>query len=58
VPPIRDIADLPILVSVMVAQPDIVVTGDHDFHTPEILEHFTVLSPSDFLRSFGQHADH
>jgi len=53
-PPIRDPADLPILISAMVAQPDILVTGDYDFHTPEIQEYFTVLSPADFLRSFGE----
>lgn len=57
-PPIRDKADLPILVSAMVAQPDILVTGDYDFHTPEILEYFTVLTPADFLRSFGQDVNH
>lgn len=54
VPPIRDKADLPILVSAMVAQPDILITGDYDFHTPEIQEFFTILTPADFLRSFGQ----
>jgi putative PIN family toxin of toxin-antitoxin system len=53
VPPIRDPADLPILVSAMVAQPDILVTGDKDFHTPEIEEYFTVLTPADFLKRFG-----
>lgn len=54
VPPIRDPADLPILASAMLAQPDILVTGDNDFHTPEIQEYFTVLTPADFLKSFGQ----
>lgn len=42
----------------MVAQPDILVTGDYDFHTSEILEYFTVLTPADFLRSFGQEVNH
>jgi len=53
VPYIRDQKDLPILVSAMVAQPDIIVTGDLDFHTPEIQEHFTVMTPGDFLRTFS-----
>lgn len=53
-PYIRDKADLPILVSALVAQPDILVTGDYDFHTPEIQEYFAVMTPSDFVRSFIQ----
>lgn len=53
VPYIRDPKDLPILASAMVAQPDIVVTGDLDFHTPEIQELFTVMMPVDFLRAFS-----
>lgn len=57
-PLLRDKADLPILVSAMIAQPDILVTGDDDFHTPEIQEYFTVLTPADFLRSFGQEMNH
>jgi len=57
-PPIRDIADLPILVSAIVVQPDFLVTGDYDFHTPEIQEYFTVVTPADFLRSFGQEINH
>jgi putative PIN family toxin of toxin-antitoxin system len=39
VPYIRDQKDLPVLVSAIIAQPDILVTGDYDFHTPEIQEH-------------------
>ena len=53
-PPIRDPKDLPILVSALAAQPDIFVTGDQDFHTPEIQEHLVVLTPSEFLRAFAQ----
>ncbi|THF73137.1 putative toxin-antitoxin system toxin component, PIN family [Cohnella fermenti] len=57
-PPIRDKADLPILISAIVAQPDFLVTGDYDFHTPDIREYFTILTPADFLRSFGQEMNH
>ncbi len=53
IPPIRDEADVPILVSVMIAQPDILINGDLDFHTPEIQEYFAVYTPADFLRCFG-----
>jgi len=53
VPYIRDPKDLPILASAIVAQPDIIVTGDLDFHTPEIQELFTVMMPVDFLRAFS-----
>ena len=58
VPYIRDPKDLPILVSAMVAQPDIMVTGDFDFHTPEIQEYFTVMTPADFLRTFSDDLSH
>ena len=53
VPFIRDPKDLPILVSAMVAQPDIIVTGDLDFYTPEIQEYFTIMTPGDFLNAFS-----
>ncbi|AHF10061.1 MULTISPECIES: putative toxin-antitoxin system toxin component, PIN family [Dehalobacter] len=58
VPYIRDPKDLPILVSAIVAQPDIVVTGDLDFHTPEIQELFTIMMPIDFLRAFSGEFNH
>lgn len=51
-PNIRDEKDIPILVSAIIAQPDILVTGDYDFHTPEIREHFAVYTPADFLRAY------
>ena len=57
-PYIRDQKDLPILVSAIIAQPDILVTGDYDFHTPEIQEYFPVLTPAEFLRSFGRGDNH
>lgn len=52
IPPIRDKDDEPILASAVLAQPDIVLTGDKDFHTTEIKEHFAVYTPADFLRDF------
>ncbi len=58
VPFIRDPADLPILVSAMVAQPDILITGDTDFHTPEIQEYFTIMTPGDFLNIFSSDINH
>ncbi|MFS0728366.1 putative toxin-antitoxin system toxin component, PIN family [Paenibacillus sp. 1P07SE] len=57
-PPIRDDKDLPILVSALLAQPDLLVTGDRDFHTPEIKEQLVVLTPSDFMRAFGHGSSH
>ena len=51
-PSIRDPKDLPILVSAIIAQPDIFITGDLDFYTPEIQEIFTILSPADFIRTY------
>jgi putative PIN family toxin of toxin-antitoxin system len=54
VPSIRDPKDLPILVSAMLAQPEIIVTGDLDFRTPEIQEYFTVMTPGDFLIAYGK----
>ncbi|EHQ89719.1 putative toxin-antitoxin system toxin component, PIN family [Desulfosporosinus youngiae] len=55
VPYIRDPKDIPILVSAMVSQPDILITGDMDFHTPEIQEFFTIMTPVDFLNAFSSY---
>lgn len=52
-PYIRDEKDIPILVSAILSQPDILITGDYDFHTNEIKEYFAVYTPADFLRTFG-----
>jgi len=52
-PFIRDEKDVPILVSAIIAQPDILITGDYDFHTPEIQEYFAVYTPADFLKNFN-----
>lgn len=54
-PYIRDEKDIPILVSAILAQPDILITGDYDFHTAEIQEYFAVYTPADFWRTFGYH---
>lgn len=40
------------------APPDVLVTGDQDFHTPQIKEQLVVLTPSDFLRAFGHEGRH
>ncbi|PKM38820.1 MAG: putative toxin-antitoxin system toxin component, PIN family [Firmicutes bacterium HGW-Firmicutes-8] len=52
-PYIRDEKDIPVLVSAVIAQPDILITGDLDFHTREIREYFAVYTPADFLKCFG-----
>jgi len=52
-PYIRDEKDIPILVSAILAEPDVLITGDYDFHTDEIREYFAVYTPGEFLRNFG-----
>lgn len=52
-PHIRDEKDIPILVSALLAQPDIFISGDQDFHTPEIQEHLVVYTPAQFLKYFS-----
>ena len=47
-PPIRDPKDLPILVSALIAQPDVLITGDQDFYTPEIKDLVQVCTPQSF----------
>lgn len=51
-PYIRDEKDLPVLVSAIIAKPDMMITGDKDFFTKEIQGYLTVYSPSEFLRYF------
>lgn len=48
-PALRDPKDLPVLVAVLVAKPDVFLTGDLDFRTPEVEAKLTVLSPGEFL---------
>lgn len=47
-PAIRDEKDKPILASAMLADVDIIITGDKDFYDLEI-ERPEILSPTDFL---------
>jgi predicted nucleic acid-binding protein len=54
VPSIRDEKDLPILVSAYIAEPDLLITGDRDFHTTEIREHLAMCTPVEFLQWFRQ----
>jgi len=51
-PYIRDEKDIPILVSVALAKPDLFATGDKDFHTGETKQYLHVCTSSDFLRDF------
>jgi putative PIN family toxin of toxin-antitoxin system len=51
IPPIRDKADLPILAAAIVADADILLTGDKDF-TNIALNKPVVMSPSAFMKSF------
>ena len=53
VPFIRDDKDIPILVSAILSEPDILITGDYDFHTLEIKKYFAVYTPAEFLRNFN-----
>lgn len=52
-PDIRDVKDRPVLVSALIAQPDAFVSGDADFHTPEIAEYLNVYTPRQFLDRLG-----
>jgi predicted nucleic acid-binding protein len=51
-PEIRDIADLPVLVSAILEDADILITGDKDFNDVEI-EKPEVLKPHDFMAIYG-----
>jgi putative PIN family toxin of toxin-antitoxin system len=51
IPPIRDKTDLPILISAIAANADILLTGDKDF-TDIPLNKPVVMSPSVFMKSF------
>ena len=50
-PPIRDIKDLPILVSAIIEDVDILLTNDIDFTSMEI-EKPEILTPKDFLEKY------
>jgi predicted nucleic acid-binding protein len=49
-PPIRDEADLPVLASAIVAQADILVTGDADFSESAVAS-LAVMTPGEFIAS-------
>jgi len=51
---IRDSKDAPILAAAIIAQPDIFVTGDKDFHTPEVKKLIPVQTASQALRSLKE----
>jgi len=53
-PRTRDPMNAPILASLLIAQPDLVVTSAQDFHMSEIRDFLTVLSPADFIRMYGK----
>ncbi|MCX6010129.1 MAG: putative toxin-antitoxin system toxin component, PIN family [Chloroflexi bacterium] len=46
---IRDRKDAPILASALKAYPDYLVTGDKDFHTPEIKKRLNVVTTKELL---------
>lgn len=48
-PYIRDINDLPILVSALIADVDMLITGDKDFYEVDI-EKPQIVSPAEFMR--------
>jgi predicted nucleic acid-binding protein len=51
-PKIRDIADLPVLVSAILEDADILITSDKDFTDVEI-EKPEILKPHDFMAIYG-----
>jgi len=50
--PIRDEADYPVLMSAILADVDILITGDKDFREVEI-ERPEILTPAGFLKQYG-----
>lgn len=51
---IRDPKDAPILAAAITARPDMFVTGDKDFHTPEVKKLIPVQTTSQALRSLKE----
>ncbi|MCL2088858.1 MAG: putative toxin-antitoxin system toxin component, PIN family [Oscillospiraceae bacterium] len=51
-PDIRDIKDLPILVSAIIEDVDILISGDSDF-APIDLEYPEILTPREFVEKYG-----
>ena len=50
-PPLRDIKDMPVLVTAILEDVDILLTGDADFSTVEI-DRPEIMTPSDFLKKY------
>ena len=48
---IRDPKDIPILAAAVSAKPDLFVTGDKDFHTPEVKKLIPVYTATQALNS-------
>jgi predicted nucleic acid-binding protein len=51
-PEIRDLSDLPILISAVLEDADILISGDNDFSAVDI-EKPIILKPTEFLRLYG-----
>jgi predicted nucleic acid-binding protein len=51
-PEIRDVKDLPILVSALNEDVDIILTNDNDFAAVEI-EYPEIIKPHDFIKKYG-----
>ncbi|MDR1541179.1 MAG: PIN domain-containing protein [Clostridiales bacterium] len=49
---LRDEADYPILISALVADVDILITGDHDFDDVDI-ERPEIMTPAEFMKYYG-----
>lgn len=49
---IRDKKDAPILASALRYKPDYLITGDKDFHTPEIKKKINTATTSQFLKEY------
>ena len=49
---LRDAADYPIILSAVISDVDILVTGDHDFDDVK-LEKPEIMTPSEFINAFG-----
>jgi putative PIN family toxin of toxin-antitoxin system len=50
-PKIRDISDLPILVSAILDDADVLISGDNDF-SDVIIERPEILKPADFIKKY------
>ena len=51
-PVIRDVSDLPILVSAIIDNVDVLITGDSDF-SAVLIDRLEIMTPSDFLEKYS-----